>query len=220
MNILERKKNIGYYSGIFSIFFFLFFSFIAYIVSLNDYDPFTRTISKLGVTNNGSLYFIFGTIIGGILLSIYINFYVRNVIVKSRNNIIAVYLGIISGFALTGVAIIQDKPELIYKVGHTLSAGIFFTSMGFAIFFFSLDLRENYNPILRKLAYFGFFVCSIAVLHFFLSYFKDIIDIFGFRFTINAVWQKITVVSYIVWHVFLFLNLNRDKSLENLSTSS
>ncbi|OLS25350.1 MAG: hypothetical protein HeimC3_15640 [Candidatus Heimdallarchaeota archaeon LC_3] len=208
---MDNKKKIGYYSGLGSIFSFIFFISIAYLVSLNEYNPLTKTISKLGLTKNGSIYFIIGTTIGGILISIYIGFYLSNILTKTKYNTIGIYLGILSGFALVGVGLIQDKPELVYRIGHTLSSGVFFISMGLAIFFFSLHLKESNSTTLKKLSYFGFFVCSIAVLHFFLSFYKEIIHIFGTEFTINAIWQKITVSAYMVWHILLLLNLNPDK---------
>ncbi|MHA1984395.1 MAG: DUF998 domain-containing protein, partial [Candidatus Hodarchaeales archaeon] len=208
---IEKQKQIGYYSGISSLISFAFFISLSYLLSLDKYNPLTMTISKLGVTKNGDTSFIIGTVIGGLLISIYIRYYLKNTLINQEFTSIAIVLGIISGIALIGVGIIQDKPELLFQVAHAISATIFFFTMGVSIFLISYDLKSHENSSLRLLAYWGFIVCFIAICHFFISFYKENLTIFNVVINIAVVWQKITVGSYVIWHIILLILLKKQK---------
>jgi hypothetical protein len=210
---IEKQKKVGYYSGVSSIIFFSIFISLSYLLSLDKYNPLTMTISKLGIIKNGDTTFIIGTVIGGLLISIYIRYYLKNTLINKKFTSIAIVLGIISGIALIGVGIIQDKPELLFQVTHAILAAIFFFTMGLSIFLISYDLKSHENSSLRLLAYFGFIVCFIAVCHFFISFYKVNLTIFNVVINIAVVWQKITVGSYVIWHIILLTLLKKPKNL-------
>ncbi|MHA2337193.1 MAG: DUF998 domain-containing protein [Candidatus Hodarchaeales archaeon] len=212
---IEKQKKIGYYSGVGSIISFIFFLSLSYLLSLDKYNPLTMTVSKLGITKNGDTSFIIGTVIGAILISIYIRYYLKNTLTNKKFTSLGIVLGVISGIALIGVGVIQDKPEIIFQVMHAISAGIFFFTMGLSIFLISYDLKDDENSSLRLLAYLGFIVCFIAICHFFISFYKENFIIFNIDINIAVVWQKITVGSYVIWHIILLTLLKKQKKLVN-----
>ena len=213
----SSKQTISLYIALISLIATPLFFFISYL-NEPSYNPFLQTISKLGVTDSGQYYFIAGTIIGGVSFIIF--YYFSFLELAQTDSLIyrARIFGIISGIGLIGVGVIQDKPELFFSIFHPLSADIFFLFNILFIIYFrfyikKINLVEKYRFLYNS----AFVPVVVLILYVFLSLIAQEITIGSIIFKIPIIWQKITVLSLIVWYLILFYYVDK-KNLSKFLT--
>lgn len=200
------NEKIGLYSGVFGLIITPLMIIIAFI-NEPTYKPLLQTISKLGVTNHGQMYFISGMCIGGCALISFYYFSFSELSKRDKQLKIAQMFGIISGIGLIGVGIIQDKHELFYRVFHWLSSVIFFLfSVLFIIYFLNYLKRTDLNQKYSFLYKTGFVPIIVLGLYVLLSLFTHPIMFASVTFKIPVIWQKISVFTLISWYFILFYN--------------
>lgn len=212
-NIQERRLIIGIYSGIIGLICTPILMIVAYFME-PTYQPLLQTISKLGITPNGEYVFIMSTIVGGLSIILFHYFSLQDKSVTDRNLQYARIFGIISGFGLIGVGIVQDYNDLIHQVPHWLSAFSFFFLTFLFIVFFCKFLRENnFNQNFKFTYNLAIFTELIAIFYIAISLFTQKMTFLMIEFKMHVILQKLTVVSFIIWYIFLFYDLKKNSSL-------
>ena len=204
----DQKVTLGNLSGLAAIVLLPLFLGMA-LLNAPEYNGLTQTISKLGVTENGWLFFVLGTAISGGLLVIYYRFYLYEILNRGKNTQLGSLFGIISGLMLIGVGLFQDKEDFILRTTHFVFSGLFFGSMGLSIYHLSRFLRTSSYLWGKNLGLLGYIVCVGAILHFFFSFLKGNITVGNVEFSIAVVWQKVTVSGYVIWSVLLQFYLEK-----------
>ncbi len=199
----EQRSILAAVVGIMAIFTLVGFGYLAYLNS-PDYDPARHTISKLGIqTSTGGLYFTIGMVVGGLLLFLFFWLYEDVFPFHSKRSFLnkeftswGHFLAKNGCFFLVLVGLFPDRGVTV--IPHFIAAAAMFTSIGIAIFVWSLTILDECGQILpgaKLIAFFGFFTCFIAILHGFFSSLK----------IQGPIWQKIAVFFYITW--FLIFNV-------------
>jgi len=214
--MVTKTQHYAYYSGIIGLIFTPLMIIAAFLFE-PTYNPFLQTISKLGVTNYGQYIFILGTVVGGLSLAIFHFFYFNDLARIEKEIRKTLLLGVISGIGLIGVGIIQDKPGVFFQTFHSLSAFIFFLFTGLFIYYFSLFIKSK--DFTRKNYYLvksGLFTIIMLLSYVFFSLINGNMVIFSITFKIHIIWQKLTVLSIIVWYFFLFYYAQKNNLLDTL----
>ena len=202
--MVEIKNLYAFYIGMLGLAITPICITLAYLME-PTYNPFLQTISKLGITDHGQYVFISGTVIGGISLIIFHYYYFEDLAQNYKKVKFSRLFGIISGLGLIGVGIIQDKPEYVFKSFHWLASVIFFAFSILFIYYYSIYLKEvdssRQDSFLVNTASIPIFM---VISYTFLSLFNEKITLFSIVFKIHIIWQKLTVLSFIVWYFLLF----------------
>ncbi len=196
---IEKNDAFGLIIGISGFFLGSVFVVLAYLNS-PSYNPVEHTISKLGIqTQLGGFYFTIGVLTLAISMAVYFWFYVQKKViqlsyakVQPKLSLYSVYLGIIGSIFLSGVGLLPDRDLTV--IPHFLTAAAMFFSYGSSIFLISYLIfkgQEKESSNLKLVAYLGFAVCAMAIIHGILSTLK----FYG------PVWQKIAVFGYIIWFI-------------------
>jgi hypothetical protein len=214
------RQQIGLRTGIFGLIFTPLTIILAYILEPN-YNPFLQTISKLGITENGKYFFILGCIVGGISLIIFYLFFFQDLSIIDENIHYARIFGIISGLGLIGVGVIQDKPEFLFKGLHWAASVIFFIfNMLFISFFCQYLINKDKTKEFRFVFKTGFYPVGIALMYTFISFFSQIIILGSLEFKVSVIWQKVTVISLLLWYFIFIFYVQKRKLLEFLNQSN
>lgn len=218
--MILNKKKVGYYSGVVVLFFSPAILMIAFLME-PTYNPFLQTISKLGITPNGELVFVFGMAIAGSLLILFNYFYLLNFVPLDKNLLYSSSSGIISGIALIGVGLIQDKSDLFHEIFHTSSAFVFFLFMGLSILFCGLYFKNaSKNNSDKRMFYISCFIVFISLMYAISGIFDQPIELGSIEFSVSVIWQKITVFSFFIWFIpfYLFGTNKLEENIQKLSS--
>ena len=212
--MLNKKNQYAYYSGVIGLLITPIMIIIAFLLE-PSYNPFLQTISKLGITERGQYVFILGAVVGGLSLVIFHYYYFLELSTLNKNIYLARLFGIISGIGLIGVGIIQDKPGVLHKTIHWLSAVTFFFFTILFIYNISGYLKEKSNEKdITLLINSGFIPIAMVLSYIVLSLFNENIAFGSIVFKIHIIWQKLTVLSFMVWYFLLFYIVNPKKLKE------
>ena len=213
--MFDMNEKIGFYSGVFALIITPIMIIIAFF-NEPSYQPLLQTISKLGVTNHGQIYFIIGAAIGGFSLIIFYYFFFYELAIRNSQIKIARIFGILSGVGLIGVGIIQDKQELFFRFFHWLSSVIFFLfSVLFIIYFLNSLKKADLNNKYSFLFITGFFPIIVLALYVFLSIFSNTMTFGSISFKIPVIWQKISVFTLLCWYFIFFYNNSQNNLFDN-----
>ena len=200
--MVATKQGYALYSGIIGVVLTPILMFIAFIME-PTYNPFLQTISKLGVTDNGQLVFILSACIGGSSLIIFHALYYTSTALEHKLLRYARISGLISGIALIGVGVIQDKPEFVFKTVHWIAAFVFFFFTIICIFFqrkYLVELNREFNLIIK----FSLVPIVLVITYVVVSLFSQEIALGLFTFKLSVIWQKMCVLSFIIWYLMFF----------------
>lgn len=210
INNYSLRISIGIYAGIVGLILTLVLMIVAYSME-PTYQPLLQTISKLGITPSGEYVFVLSTIVGGSTLILFHYFSLEDLSGADKNLQYAQTFGIISGIGLIGVGIVQDYNDLFHQIPHWLSAFVFFLLTFLFIVYFCKYLQENnYKQkflLTWNLAYFTEFM---AVTYLLTSVFTQKMTLFMIDFKLHVIWQKLTVLSFVIWYLALFYNMKKN----------
>ncbi len=214
--MLNQTQRYSYYIGIIGLLITPLMILLAFLLEPN-YNPYLQTISKLGVTNNGQYVFILGTLIGGLSLAIFHYGYFLEVSKLDKEIQKTLILGVISGIALAGVGIIQDKPDAFFRTVHWISAFIFFLFTGLFVYFFSLhikskDFKREYYFFVKSSLY----LIIMILLYVFFSLYNNNMVFLSTTIKLHVVWQKLTVFAIIIWYIIFFYYSRKTNILDYL----
>ena len=209
--MLNKKNQYAYYSGVIGLLITPIMIILSFLLE-PSYNPFLQTISKLGITERGQYVFILGAVVGGLSLVIFHYYYFLELSTLNKISYLARFFGIISGIGLIGVGIIQDKPDVLHKTIHWLSAVTFFFFTILFIYYFSRYLKEKRDEKdISWLINTGYIPIAMVLSYVVLSLFNENIAFGSIVFKIHVIWQKLTVLSFIVWYFLLFYVVNPKK---------
>ena len=209
----SQQLTIGTYAGILGLILTPVLMIVAYYME-PTYQPVLQTISKLGITPNGEYVFVLSTIVGGSSLIVFHYFSYKEKALTNTTLHQARLFGIISGFGLIGVGVVQDYPDLIHQIPHWLSAFVFFLLTFLFIVYFCKFLKENNNKQNFRLTYnLAYLAEFLAISYLLTSIFTQKLTLFMIDFKLHVIWQKLTVVSYLIWYLVLFYDSNKNKTV-------